>query len=131
MVELMKQPGVSELGRVSHQEVAKLMMSSGVFAYPCHFEEIYCIAAAKAQMAGCVPVVGISNNCLDETVKIGVHIRGDMKSPEGREMFSKELIKILKDEELQREVGVKAREKAMAELDWGKVAEEWIKHFTV
>lgn len=129
MVEKMNLPSIKEHGRLSHEEVADLMSSSGVFAYPAHFEEIFCIAAAKAQVAGCVPIVAVSANCLRETVKKGILITGDIKKEETQERYVEELIKILKDEKLQAEVGEMAREAGKKEFNWEKVAESWEKIF--
>ena len=60
--------GVSEHGRVSHQELAKAMKEIKVWAYPTEFTEIHCITALKAQEAGCIPV---TTGCyaLEETVQ--------------------------------------------------------------
>lgn len=129
MIEKMSQEGITEHGRISHEKNAELMLSSGVLAYPSHFEEIFCIVAAKAQMAGCVPVVGTSVNCLDEVVKIGVHVRGDMKSAEAKKCFAENLIKVMKDEKLQKKMGDEARRVALDTFSWKKVADEWIKLF--
>jgi glycosyltransferase involved in cell wall biosynthesis len=131
MDDKMAHPSVVEHGRMSHDEVADLMSSSGVFAYPSDFAEIFCIAAAKAQVAGCVPVVAVSANCMKETVKIGVTITGDIKKPEAKSRFKEELVKMLKDEKLQKEVGDKAREVGLKEFDWSNVAKEWEKEFKV
>jgi len=70
MVEKMNQPGIKLLGRVGHKEIALAMMQAEVFAYPCHFEEIFCISAVKAQAAGCEMAV-TSYAALPEVVKSG------------------------------------------------------------
>jgi hypothetical protein len=38
---MLRQPGVTELGRIGHKEVAKLMMSSALWLYPTMFTEIF------------------------------------------------------------------------------------------
>lgn len=128
MLKMMNQKSITELGRLSHKEVARLMKQSGVFAYPCHFAEIFCIAAAKAQAAGCVSIVGTSASCLSETVKIGIHVSGDMKSEAGRDAFRDELIKVLKDGEKMKSISKQAVDVSKT-FDWGTIAEEWIKRF--
>jgi glycosyltransferase involved in cell wall biosynthesis len=140
MVAKMTHPSIKELGRLSHKDVAKLMKASDVFAYPCHFEEIFCIAAAKAQMAGAVPVVAVSDSCLRETVGIGVQVTGSMKReairPEGSPSFDDvlgkykdELIKFLKDDKLRDNVRQQAMDYARKTFSWPKVAEAWEEEF--
>jgi len=52
----LKPLGVSELGRLSHEDLAKLMKRTKVWAYPTTFNEINCMTALKAQAAGMIPV---------------------------------------------------------------------------
>lgn len=75
MIQKLNQPGVSEHGRLSHEDLAKLMKSIQVWAYPTEFTEIHCITALKAQEAGCIPVVNVMG-ALDETVKSGIKLYG-------------------------------------------------------
>jgi hypothetical protein len=59
--------GVTEHGRVSHQELATAMSRIKVWAYPTEFTEIHCITALKANQAGLIPVVALVA-ALKETV---------------------------------------------------------------
>lgn len=127
MVKLMSQPGVTEHGRVGHKELAKEFLRSGIYVYPCHFEEISCISAMKAQAAGCVPVV-VNYAALQETVKAGIRIPGKAGEDETDENFKQELIKILKDEKLQEDI----RRDVLThkeEFSWERVAEQWEQYF--
>lgn len=64
----LKDHGVTEYGRVSHEDLAVAMAGIKVWAYPTEFTEIHCITALKAQEAGCIPVTtGVA--ALAETVK--------------------------------------------------------------
>ena len=56
MQERMRELGVVELGRISHDEVARLYRRANVFAYPSEMAEIDCISLSKAMAAGAVPV---------------------------------------------------------------------------
>lgn len=42
ITRLMEQPGVFEHGRVGHKQLVKEFQKSGIWVYPCHFEEISC-----------------------------------------------------------------------------------------
>ena len=69
----LKKDGVTEHGRVSHEELAKRMGEIAVWAYPTEFTEIHCITALKAQEAGCIPVT-TNVAALDETVQSGIKL---------------------------------------------------------
>lgn len=49
--------GFYNLGRLTHQEVAKLLQKSNIYAYGTHFPEIDCISITKAMVSGCIPIV--------------------------------------------------------------------------
>jgi glycosyltransferase involved in cell wall biosynthesis len=74
LFELLKDHGVTVHGRVSHEELAKAMNETQVWAYPTEFTEIHCITALKAQEAGCYPVV-TNVGALAETVQSGVKLK--------------------------------------------------------
>lgn len=67
---LLGQQGVTHLGRIGHEAVARQYGAAGVWAYPCSYPETSCISAMKAQAAGAVPVV-IASGALAETVTFG------------------------------------------------------------
>lgn len=56
MLHDQKANGVTEHGRISHEELATQFKAHKVWAYPTEFDEIHCITALKAQEAGCIPV---------------------------------------------------------------------------
>jgi tetratricopeptide (TPR) repeat protein len=72
----MKDAGVEDVGKISHAEVAKLMLSAGVMLYPTHFYEIDCVSARKAQLAGAIPVSS-DFAALNTTVKYGYKVHSD------------------------------------------------------
>lgn len=129
-----KLEGVTDHGKVGQDDIVRHMFSSGIWAYPCPFPEIYCITAIKAQAAGCVPV---SSNfaALDETVKFGVKLpmkeqkegakigKGDTKF---LEEFKQSLITMLKDTEKQENIRPGMMKWARKQ-SWRKVAEQWVK----
>ena len=88
--EYMDVTGIDDLGRISHEEVAKLYKEAKVFFYPTKFYEIDCISARKAQIAG-AHVVSSNFAALDETVihgrKIDVDTFPEMWHSNGRNEF--------------------------------------------
>jgi len=51
-----KDAGIKEVGRVNHDEIARLSLTANVWAYPSGFAEIDCISLSKAMAAGTIPV---------------------------------------------------------------------------
>lgn len=128
MEELMRQPGITHLGRISHQACAVEFQTAGIWAYPCHFGEISCITAMRAQALGAVPVV-TDYAALDETVQCGVKVKGDIYEPEVKEDFKKAVISLLKDEGYQEQVRSKMMDWARENFTWAKVAKQWSDEF--
>jgi glycosyltransferase involved in cell wall biosynthesis len=57
MIEQYKSIGVTEHGKIGHLELAHIMQTTSIFAYPCLcLGETFCITAVKCQAAGCLPV---------------------------------------------------------------------------
>ena len=121
MLKLMRQEGVYEHGRVGHKKLNKEFQKSSLFVYPCHFEEISCITAMKAQANGCVPVT-TNYAALKETVKEGVIVEGNAR--EVADKFVDRLIECLKHNGQVE----KLRDKVLLhrnEFGWNKVAKQW------
>lgn len=119
---LLDQEGVTHLGRISHKEVAKEMLGAGIWAYPNTYNEVSCITAMKAQLAGAIPVV-IPKAALSETVKYGVKVTDGNNLGEILSSWSKHLIDILqrpKDAEALRRLMIKNSDFSFKQLakDW-------------
>lgn len=126
--ELMNQPGITHLGRISHEKCVAEHKMAGVWAYPTHFGEISCITAMRAQIYGSVPCV-VNYAALKETVQFGVKIEGDIYEPETKELYKNSLIALLKDKKYQEQVRKEMVPWAKNTYSWAKVAEQWNKEF--
>jgi 2-polyprenyl-3-methyl-5-hydroxy-6-metoxy-1,4-benzoquinol methylase len=125
---LMRQPGVTHLGRISHEACVKEHESAGIWTYPTHFGEISCITAMRAQVYGSIPVV-INYAALTETVQHGIRIDGDIYDPETREKYTRELVALLKDEKRQEEIREPMMKWAREKFAWSGVAKQWSDEF--
>ncbi len=127
IVELLGQEGIIKHGRLSQPELAKEMQTCGIWAYPAHFAEINCISAIKAQAYGCEPVV-VNYAALQETVKWGRKVEGDIYDEETKEEFKKQLI-----DALNNPMSEEDREMMMLDTTikygWDKIAKDWDKLF--
>lgn len=128
MNELMKQDGITHLGRISHEAVKKEFEKAGIWAYPTHFGEISCITGMKAQAYGAVPCV-VNYAALQETVQYGVKIEGDIWDPETKELYKGALIALLNDEKHQEEVRKEMMPWAQEKFAWSNVAKQWDEEF--
>ncbi|MBW4508989.1 MAG: glycosyltransferase family 4 protein [Scytonematopsis contorta HA4267-MV1] len=127
LLQLFNQENVYEHCRIGHRELVEELFKSGIWVYPCHTKEIFCISAWKAQAAGCVPVVTTYAG-LAETVKSGIRIQGLAGDEETNNAFVEAVIDLLKNPEKQESL----RQEALALKDsfgWDKVAQQWHREF--
>jgi len=119
--------GVTDYGRVSQDKIVSEGQASAIWAYPCHFPEIYCITAVKAQASGAMPVT-TNYAALEETVQFGDKLAIDFRGKEDEETYKEVLIEALQNpmEEEDRKAMVKW---ALENNSWESVAEQWIKEF--
>jgi len=74
LLELFKQPGVYEHGRVNLKEIAKQKLKSGFHLYVSNSEtEIDCISVRESLLCGSIPVLG---NDYVFKERDGIHITG-------------------------------------------------------
>ncbi len=135
----MKELGVDELGRINHDEIAKLYRKANVFAYPSEMAEIDCISLTKAMAAGAIPVTTDFAAMGEKSQHGGVFIHStknksnwvrsdqfhyEITDPKQKAEFVQETVKLLlhPPSENQREP---MRDWARSTFDWNKIAESW------
>jgi hypothetical protein len=57
--------------RITEDEMVQLYKDAEFWLHPCQGIELFCVSAAKAQVAGCIPVV-VPNMALETTIKYGI-----------------------------------------------------------
>lgn len=127
LLSLFQQKNVYEHDRIGHKQLIKELFQSGIWVYPCHTPETFCMSAWKAQAAGCVPVVTTYAG-LNETVKSGIRIPGPAGDEETNNTFVEAVIDLLKNPEKQETL----RQEALSLRDsfgWDKVAKQWHEDF--
>lgn len=123
--EQLKDQGVTVHGRVSHEELAKAMLKTQVWAYPTQFLEIHCITALKANLAG-MKVVCTDVGALKETAgPNATFIETDnvYSDDYAKEEFVDELVKALKNPLSQKEI--KKQQDWAKFFSWDKIAAQW------
>jgi len=130
VLEMQKQDGVKDHGRVTHEEIAKAYLRSSIWAYPTTFTEISCITAMKAQAAGCIPVT-TTVAALDETVQYGIKL--DFKdiytNPRAQKKWVDAVVFLLKNQWKQQEIREEMIPWAKDKFSWKKIAQQWNQEF--
>ncbi len=124
MKQLLKQEGIYEGGRIGHHQLEIEFMKSGIWSYPCSFEEIFCSTACRAQRAGAIPIT-VNSFALKETVRNGIKVDVDITDKEGQEEYIQSLIKAMKDEKWQLETREPMMKWAKDYFKWSNVAKDW------
>jgi tetratricopeptide (TPR) repeat protein len=120
-----RQPGVTLVGSVPQPELARRLQDVRVLAYPNHYAETFCIAAAEAQAAGCA-VVTSALGALPETVgDAGVCVDGDPRSRGYQDAFVEACVSLLRDDDRWRETSLAALAQASTRYSWPGIAERW------
>lgn len=96
--------------RITEEEMIEHYKSSQFWLHPGQGIELFCIAAAKAQVAKCIPVV-VPNMALDTTVKFGVRTT--------LERYKEDLIEAIKNPPKTQDVDFGS---------WKSVTEEMFKY---
>ena len=119
--EALKEHGVTEHGRVSHEELAKVMSQTKVWAYPTEFTEIFCITAIKAQLARCKSVITDVAALKETGGSQASVIETDLiySDEYSRKKFVDAVVKALKSDE-------KIDPKEAKKYAWNKVAKQWL-----
>jgi hypothetical protein len=95
-------PGVEYLGHVDRSRLIAEQRRARVLAYPCIFEEGFCIAAAECMAAGTVPVTTNAFALTTTVGDAGVLIDGRPRSWFYRRRFVKAVTALLSDDEAWR-----------------------------
>lgn len=123
VVEMLKQDGITEHGRVGKDKLEEIRSECGIWAYPTHFTEINCITALESQRDGLVPVT-MSLGALKETASKGILIEGRIEDKEVRAEFKEKLIALMKDKTEWNRLSVKCQKFAKG-YEWYKIAKKW------
>lgn len=125
VMELVKQEGVFDHGKLGKEELKKMREKCGIWPYCTKFTEINCISALECQADGCVPVT-MDFAALKETVQSGVKIKGDIY--EKHDEYLKELLAMMGDEKRWKEEQEKGK-KFASKFSWSQQVYKWTDEF--
>lgn len=130
LYERIKAVGGGFCGSVPQHELAQILCSGMVFAYPNTFDETFCISVLEAQAAG-LPVVTSARAALLERVEHGVDgflVEGDPAGDSYQKEFSKHVVALFQDEALWQRMSLAGQKKA-ARHTYDELAKQWNNHF--
>ena len=123
-VKKMNEVGMDAKGRLSHEDLAKLMQDTNGWAYPTSFPEIHCITALKAQAAGCIPITS-GHAALQDTVMYDeVEVEDIHQKQEELDKFIDRVVAALKEPRDEKALAEHAK-MVVAKTNWGEVAKVW------
>lgn len=121
--------GVIFYGKVPRAELVKMQLEAEVLSYPCTYEELFCISAAEAQVAGALPVTTHAG-ALRTTNEFGIRITGDPRNPAFVRDFANRCATLITSDrtfmETRRQSMIVA---ARRRFDWFTIAKQWEKLF--
>jgi len=125
MIRKFNEFNVKEHGRLSHEELAKLMKTTQVLAYPTSFPEIDCITVKKAQAAG-MDVITSGYAALQDSVwsKDEEDIVNIDQKPEKLQEFAQRVIDALLNP-LPEEEQKYLHDETIRRYDWKVIAGKW------
>jgi len=119
------EPDVRFAGKVSRHDLVKIQLEAEIHAYPCIYDELFCISAAECQTAGALPVTS-TWGALVSTNEFGIQIPGDPHTPDFIQTFSKRVAGLITTEhsflEMKREQMIM---KSRLRFDWQTIAKKW------
>ena len=127
VVELMKQDGITEHGKIGQDKMRELRSQCGIWFYPTDFEETNCIGALECQDEGVVPCT-MNKAGLKDTVGSGVVIDGEIWDPEVRENYLNALLDLMGNEKKWLEEQKKGK-LFVKKFYRENIAKQWIKEF--
>lgn len=135
-IDKMKEMGIENLGRLSHDEIAKLYKKANIFLYPSEFAEIDCISLTKAMAGGAIPLTTDFSAMGEKENPYGLFVNSEktkdnwclpyqydfalQDEKKKRDLIS-EAIKILKNPPKDRS---KLKEQAK-KYDWNLIVKQW------
>lgn len=124
LIRKMNDLEVKELGRLSHEDLAKEMLSSSVWLYPTSFPEINCITALKMQAAGVEPVTSNYAALRETILDPGPEIENIHEKPKELDRFVERAVEALKNpmsDKARKEVA----DKVLKKYSWENIAKQW------
>lgn len=119
------QEGVEFVGKVERHKMVIHQLRSTIHAYPCTYEELFCISAAECQVAGALPITS-AMGALPTTNEFGVIIPGHPRDPGWMKIFTGRIIDLFTEERnTLHTLTTVARENAKNRFGAERIISQW------
>lgn len=116
---------INFFGKVKREKLIQLQKSSEIMAYPCEYDENFCVSAAECMAAGTVPVVS-DIGALKTTIKNGgIVINGIPKDGDFEKKFIDSVCNLLENRDKLSLLSKRAKEIAFKDYNWTLIARDW------
>lgn len=120
-------PGVTFLGKVSREELVKEQLTSRVMAYPCEYDENFCIAAMECMAAGTVPVTTNVGALATTVGKEGIIINEMPDRAAYKEQFISWVVRLLKRDNEWIPLSESGKHRALTFYNWSYLTDhKWL-----
>lgn len=125
-------PRVRFLGKVPRDQLTYYQKTSALHVYPCIVNELFCIASMECQAAG-TPTVATNIGALETTVSHGYSgyliDSNPFQDPDYSQAFANQVISSLNNPDELEKMSNQARERALTEFSYEKLARDWTAKF--
>jgi glycosyltransferase involved in cell wall biosynthesis len=121
--DLMKQDGVEECGRISHDKLLVEKAKANIHLYTGNYQEIDCISVRESASLGVIPVVSDFVEVFREK-DYCLRIEGSPSTQSMQEKTADKVIELLQNPELANEM--RAKVTVPASETWASVSNKWV-----
>lgn len=115
---------VKFLGMIPRKQLVEEQLKAEVHAFPCTYDELFCIAAAECQVAGAVPITS-DMGALATTNRYGLQVKGDPHNEAWQEAYVNRLVALLNDPPILGRYSVLCSEGGRVDFDWNMLIVAW------
>lgn len=126
MMELFKQDGVFEHGKVDQAYLIREKSTASIHYYACTYPEIDCISIRESAFVGCVPVT--TDFAVFKEKKHCIKIAGEPDNQATQEAVAYKIVDLLQNPEQLSKIRSEFQAAVISET-WQEVAKVWLKTF--
>jgi glycosyltransferase involved in cell wall biosynthesis len=123
-LKMMGMDGVMYLGSIGRLDLCTQQQMAEVQAYPCTYDELFCISSAECQYAGAISVTS-NLGALPWTNQLGVRVDGMPGRGDFDNAFVEAIAKLYKQPELADTIRRTCQLHAASEFSWDTIALLW------
>jgi len=116
-------PNVTFHGAIPRKRLIEIQKQSQILAYPCVYDELFCIAVAETQFAGVYPMTSDYGALV--TTNMGYQLPGLPTDLGWQERYAQDIIDLLKQPDILAERQLEVQKLARDRFDITKILAKW------